>query len=235
MTTKSFLEAALTCPDEDLPLLRELLSYDMQCETSCGFARQEFGRLVFSVLPSPLHWSRQIEWPWILRNADIHFDHDCLDIGGGASVLKYAIAKRCAWLTSLDNNPEGLKLAQKTIDHLGFDNIWQVEGDARQLPFDDQAFDRVFCVSVLEHIPDGHQQAINEIVRVLRPGGRALITFDMLLQGECKDNFFVTPERAYAILDQLQVPQLSGQQLAAAKLESLQVVLGVLMVCYIKE
>ena len=50
-----------------------------------------------------------------------------------------------------------------------------VNGDALQLPFDDNTFDRIVVSEVLEHIWDD-ERAIVEIVRVLRPGGRVAAT-----------------------------------------------------------
>ncbi|MGZ4473976.1 MAG: class I SAM-dependent methyltransferase [Nocardioidaceae bacterium] len=49
------------------------------------------------------------------------------------------------------------------------------EGDALQLPFADGEFDRVVAAEVLEHIP-ADEQAIAELVRVLRPGGTIAVT-----------------------------------------------------------
>jgi SAM-dependent methyltransferase len=49
--------------------------------------------------------------------------------------------------------------------------------DARHLSFPDAFFDRVFSISVLEHIPDaGDSDAMREIARVLRPGGQLTLT-----------------------------------------------------------
>ena len=49
--------------------------------------------------------------------------------------------------------------------------------DGRRLSFDDAAFDRVFSLSVLEHVPgDGDTACVRELARVLAPGGRLVIT-----------------------------------------------------------
>jgi ubiquinone/menaquinone biosynthesis C-methylase UbiE len=50
-----------------------------------------------------------------------------------------------------------------------------VAGDATAMPFPDASFDRVIAAEVFEHILDD-QQAINEVARVLRPGGIAAVT-----------------------------------------------------------
>lgn len=46
-----------------------------------------------------------------------------------------------------------------------------VEGNAYELPFEDGTFDAVRCERVLQHL-DQPQRAIDEMVRVLKPGGR---------------------------------------------------------------
>jgi len=50
-----------------------------------------------------------------------------------------------------------------------------VAADATRLPFPDGCFDAVIAAEVLEHLP-ADQTAMNEITRVLRPGGRAAVT-----------------------------------------------------------
>ena len=49
------------------------------------------------------------------------------------------------------------------------------EGDALSLPFADGEFDRIVAAEILEHIP-ADLQAIDELVRVLRPGGTIALT-----------------------------------------------------------
>src|SRR5215472_3060020 len=50
-----------------------------------------------------------------------------------------------------------------------------VAGDATSLPFADGSFDKVIAAEVLEHLP-ADQTAMNEIARILRPGGMAAVT-----------------------------------------------------------
>ena len=50
-----------------------------------------------------------------------------------------------------------------------------VSGDATVLPFADSSFDKVIAAEVFEHILDD-QRAMNELARVLRPGGVLAVT-----------------------------------------------------------
>jgi ubiquinone/menaquinone biosynthesis C-methylase UbiE len=53
-------------------------------------------------------------------------------------------------------------------------NLSFVDGLARAMPFDDSSVDLVWREHVLQHLTDT-QAAIDEIGRVLRPGGRAVL------------------------------------------------------------
>ena len=62
----------------------------------------------------------------------------------------------------------------------GVSNVSFVEGFAGALPFDDSTIDLVWCERVLQHLADP-QSAINDIARVLRPGGRAVLAVQYYL------------------------------------------------------
>lgn len=90
-----------------------------------------------------------------------------LDVGcgtGGTTVF----LKKYGSATGVDVSQNALKLAKKY-------DIGLEIGDANSLPFEKNAFDLVTCFDVLYHQKVIVDQAINEIWRVLRPGGWALI------------------------------------------------------------
>jgi SAM-dependent methyltransferase len=54
----------------------------------------------------------------------------------------------------------------------------QVAGRATALPLEDASFDAVLCVEVFEHLGEEEREpALREMVRMLRPGGRLILTF----------------------------------------------------------
>jgi ubiquinone/menaquinone biosynthesis C-methylase UbiE len=56
--------------------------------------------------------------------------------------------------------------------------LLRVEASADALPFDDESFDFVLSLEMLEHIPAGGRETVlRELFRVLRPGGRMIVTF----------------------------------------------------------
>ncbi|MBF0108288.1 MAG: class I SAM-dependent methyltransferase [Magnetococcales bacterium] len=58
---------------------------------------------------------------------------------------------------------------------------WMVRGRVDRLAFRDASFDLIICSEVLEHLPQGlDAAALKEMARILKPGGRILITVPAL-------------------------------------------------------
>jgi ubiquinone/menaquinone biosynthesis C-methylase UbiE len=76
-------------------------------------------------------------------------------------------------LTGIDLSSAMLDVARQRAAELGRD-VELREGDAHHLPFDDASFDTVVCTLSLCNIPDP-DQAVAEMRRVLRPGGRLVL------------------------------------------------------------
>jgi ubiquinone/menaquinone biosynthesis C-methylase UbiE len=56
----------------------------------------------------------------------------------------------------------------------GLDNVTPARADAREMPYEDDAFDGAFLVTVLGEIPD-QDAALSELRRVVKPGGRIVV------------------------------------------------------------
>ena len=97
-------------------------------------------------------------------------EDDCLDLGcgdGGSSGF---------YLTEHSRSYVGVDVAQNAIELAqarGLDAV-QID-DASSLPFADETFDVVVCSEVLQNVFEPHRAAA-EVRRVLRPGGRFIVT-----------------------------------------------------------
>lgn len=101
-----------------------------------------------------------------------------LDLAAGTGDLTRGIAKRVGTtgkVTSSDINPNMLeKGREKCLDSGTFNQIEFVIADAQALPFDDNTFDAVTIGFGLRNVPEP-AKALQEMSRVLKPGGRAII------------------------------------------------------------
>jgi SAM-dependent methyltransferase len=71
---------------------------------------------------------------------------------------------------------EGLDNSEEAIQFCVEKGLGPVRlGDVCAMPFDDASFDLVLATDIIEHVPDD-EQALREIARILRTGGRLLLT-----------------------------------------------------------
>ncbi len=96
-----------------------------------------------------------------------------LEIGCGLGTDGAQFAKAGAAYTGVDLTDAAIELAQKRFELFGLEGDFQV-ADAEKLNFPDQSFDVVYSHGVLHHTPD-IEAAVQEVHRVLKPGGRAIV------------------------------------------------------------
>jgi ubiquinone/menaquinone biosynthesis C-methylase UbiE len=104
--------------------------------------------------------------------APLRGDERALDAGTGAGALALGLAPLVGEVVGCDIVPELLAEAGKLAANLT--NASFVEGDIFALPFEDASFDIVGTIRTLHHV-DRPEQALKELVRVAKPGGRLLI------------------------------------------------------------
>jgi len=142
---------------------------------------------------TPLYISEEERYgiyPWLPEAAEFrqHRGERVLEVGCGTGCDLLQFAKNGALATGVDITPRHLDLARQRVGN----RATVVRGDGRNLPFPDASFDFVYSHGVLHH-SDEPQQVVQEIFRVLQPGGRfnihvyALISYftfwTMLRQG----------------------------------------------------
>lgn len=96
-----------------------------------------------------------------------------LVIGCGAGVEVGVFQKRGAAVWALDFTERALALTRRRGTLFGFP-LRLARADAESLPFREASFDVIWSWGVIHHVPD-MEKTVQEIRRVLRPGGKALI------------------------------------------------------------
>jgi len=95
------------------------------------------------------------------------------DIGAGTGFMAAGLAPLVRRVYIVDGSPAMLEVAKKNLNEFG--NVEYHLADGVSLPFPDEMLDAVFANMYLHHAADP-LAAIREMVRVLRPGGRLVIT-----------------------------------------------------------
>lgn len=105
----------------------------------------------------------------VVARAGVEAGMSVLDVACGSGNAAIQAARVGARVTGLDLAPKLLDQGRTKAESERLDVEW-VEGDAEQLPFDGDAFDR--ALSTVGHMfAPRHQQVANEMTRVCRPGG----------------------------------------------------------------
>ena len=136
-------------------------------------------------------WSRRWEYPFVAQrliefagtqpmNTPIHV----LDAGSGVTYFPYFLRNEIprSEITCFDSNNTYHPMFAAVNATMGETKVKFAEGWLQKLPFENDSFDAVCCISVLEHTGN-YEEILDEFARVLRPGGLLVITFDLSLDG----------------------------------------------------
>ncbi len=153
----------------------------------------------------------------MLQLAGLAPEDRMLDIGCGMGRMAYALVhylERPGSYEGLDISAPLLDWAQAhvarqhsnfrfqrlDVKNLEYNTEGDLEGAGVRLPFADREFDLVFLTSVFTHMRSAEiRRYLEEIRRVLRPGGRCICTFYLIDSGEL-EGMRKDPERIPAIV-----------------------------------
>jgi SAM-dependent methyltransferase len=109
----------------------------------------------------------------VVDAAAIEPQMDVLDVATGTGNAALRAAEAGAHVVGLDLTPELFDAARRRAQAARVHVDW-IEGDAEELPFGDESFDRVLSTFGVMFAPR-HELAASELVRVCRSGGQILL------------------------------------------------------------
>ncbi len=121
-------------------------------------------------------WSRKYEYPWACQQ--IVAGERVVDAGcGDIHPLKYILADAAKEAYAIDSDPAAIGEARKYAHKPALNYI---VGDLRRMALKDESIDTLFCISTVEHLDrKAFAGSLREFLRVLRPGGRLVLTADL--------------------------------------------------------
>ncbi|MGH7902837.1 MAG: SAM-dependent methyltransferase [Candidatus Dormibacteraceae bacterium] len=146
--------------------------------------RRGITRHALARIANPISYPRLIEFRLLSERLELPAGQrvSVLDIGSPKLPFFMLAARTQAELHATDVRDYFIRSATQFLEGLGLAGelgrrLFLETEDARQLTYGSASFDRVYSISVLEHIPgDGDGEAMAEMARILKPGGIAVLT-----------------------------------------------------------
>jgi SAM-dependent methyltransferase len=111
-----------------------------------------------------------------LRAAKLPPKARIVDVAAGPGTLSMLAAAAGATVSAIDISERMLAAFRRRVAEAGLSDAIEIrQGDAQALPFDSGAYDGAFSMFGLMFFPD-RQAGLREMRRVLRPGGRAIVS-----------------------------------------------------------
>ena len=153
----------------------------------------QFGASAEAYVQSAVH-AKGADLARIVELAGLRGDERVLDIATGGGHTALAFAPHVAEVVASDLTPDMLAAARRFVESQGVGNVSFELADAEDLPFTDASFDMVTCRVAAHHFADIGAFAL-ETARVLRPGGRLLLSDTVAPEDQALDSFINQVEK----------------------------------------
>jgi len=157
------------------------------------------------------HWSRRYEYPFTMRHGDFKDNQLTLDAAGGDAPLQWFLAGKTGCVFNIDQDADALERGEKQWNR---PNIIRRHGDLMDLMGLPDFFDRVACVSVLEHSHEW-DKIIEAVWKTLRADGRLILTFDVASYVRWNHNIDLSAAKQIADFFKLELPEFPADGLTA--------------------
>jgi SAM-dependent methyltransferase len=139
--------------------------------------------------------TRIVEYAWAFHVAPVIKGLRVADIGGGLSGLQFVLAREGAHVINVDpfdeyggkdyGDASRLVACHSRLNRAFRTRVELIQSTMAHAGLADGSLDRVYSISVFEHLaPDARQATLAAIRRVLRPGGLFILTLDLFLDLE---------------------------------------------------
>ncbi|GIN21054.1 MAG TPA: demethylmenaquinone methyltransferase [Bacillus bacterium] len=111
-----------------------------------------------------------------MEKMNVQEGSSALDVCCGTGDWTIALAERAGKegrVVGLDFSKNMLAVAKEKMEQKGLEQVTLIQGNAMELPFDDDSFDFVTIGFGLRNVPD-YMQVLQEMFRVTKPGGMAV-------------------------------------------------------------
>lgn len=169
-----------------------------------------------AVYPWPVdnlhNWSRWWEYSYVWLHLKLLAGNSVsvLDIGPALTFFPFFLGDRGFEVTAVDKDRRIKNWADSALKRLtcldssARRGLKFATGDITKTKFSAGSFEAVTNISVIEHISD-KQQAISEIHRLLKPGGKLISTLDISLDGKpIGDSWPLLPGKSYEFIQLLE-------------------------------
>lgn len=170
---------------ESEPAFEALLRYSREFESRCRSDSQSMRRYGSKWVKDPfLQWSRRWEYVYVAQRVTSWAETrpaplKVVDAGSGFTFFPFYLLQASPGLDidCYDTDPTAGEALAEAADMLGVKPGFRIE-DLESLRQEDNSIDIVYSVSVIEHTRHP-QTVIDEVCRVLKPGGLFVCTFDI--------------------------------------------------------
>lgn len=125
----------------------------------------------------PLHQINPLRQQFIIQHQGDLFGKKIIDVGCGGGILAESLAKLGAQVTGIDMGKEPLNIAKLHALDSGINVEYQQITAEEKAEINDQVFDVVTCMEMLEHVPDP-ASIVQSCSKMVKPGG--LVFFSTL-------------------------------------------------------
>jgi ubiquinone/menaquinone biosynthesis C-methylase UbiE len=137
------------------------------------------------------HLGMRVRAAAVFEHLDLSKTDIVLDAGCGSGTYSFTIGFKGNTIYGVDSDMKKIKECQRMSEEMKMgSNVYFYKADISKLPFDNNFFDKIIFSEVMEHT-ENDQAAINELHRVLKPGGIMVITVpsDIYINQLYKDDF----------------------------------------------